>query len=281
MIWVAPGLTDLALIDPAAGLVCTALDVGFPQARSVADDKPLADGTTDRTAFVGARAVTAQFVISAGTRTRDQNRAELAKRCHPGMRSEIRYGTGLLSASGADLRIQVRADQASAPVDNRFHTAVTVSLIGYTGLIEAATASTATVLPLEAAPGRSYNLVHNRVYPGPMPDQSTPVTYSGSMAAWPVVTITGPVTGPILANATTGHSLSFPGLAVGAGQTLVLDFAARTVLLDGAADRYSFLDFAASTWWQLVPGVNGIVLDGDAIDTGAQAVLSWRSTYLI
>lgn len=281
MIWVAPGLTDLALIDPAAGLVCTAFDVGFPQTRAVIDDKPLADGAIDRTAYVGARAVTAQFMLSAGTRTRDQNRLELAKRCHPGMRSEIRYGAGLLSASGADLRIQVRADQAAGPVDNRFHTAVTVSLIGHTGLIEAATASTATVLPLEAAPGRSYNLVHNRVYPGPMPDQSTTITQAGSMGAWPTVTISGPVTGPTLTNVTTGFTVSFPGLVVPAGETLVLDFAARTVLLGGTADRYSFLDFAASTWWQLAPGANEIVFDGDAITTGAQAVFAWHHTYLI
>ena len=280
MIWTSTGLTDLALVDPAAGLVCTAIDVGWPQTRAVASNRPLADGTDDTTAYIGARSVTMQFTIAAGTRTRAQNRALLAAFCHPGRRSVLKFDGAMLNpASGSTNRMMtLRCDQGSAPIDNRFHTAVAVTAIAPTGLIEAITATTVTVDPLAPAAGAPFDWEWPVSFP-PASPTATVATSSGSMAAWPTIRIDGPCYAPVVACGSL--LLSFPELAIDAGHYLAIDTSARTVLLDGTADRRSSLDPAVSTWWQIQPGANDLFFVPELSGPDAEATVTWRDAYFL
>ena len=61
-------------------------------------------------------------------------------------------------------------------------------------------------------------------------------------------------------NQTTGERLVFTGLTLLAGDWLEIDCRERTIRLNGlpAQSRYSLLDFPASSFLRLLPGVNTV-----------------------
>jgi hypothetical protein len=94
--------------------------------------------------------------------------------------------------------------------------------------------------------------------------------------------IYGPCTNPRLYNDTSGEGLIFTangGLALGAGESALLDSAARSVTVEGA-NRYDRLNLAVSSWWSLYPGDNRIRLQPDQFSPGCQAEITWRPAWL-
>src|SRR6185437_7199494 len=81
----------------------------------------------------------------------------------------------------------------------------------------------------------------------------------------------GPATGPILTRDDTGQSLAFtPSLTLGAGEYVEVDSVNRSALLLSQPDasRLAFLDFAASEWFPLDPGVNRLRYHASGGTTG-------------
>jgi hypothetical protein len=72
-----------------------------------------------------------------------------------------------------------------------------------------------------------------------------------------VATFTGPLVAPAIEHSGQARTLSLSGASLAAGETLVIDSAARTVLLNGTASRYSWLA-ASSQWFTLEPGANAL-----------------------
>jgi hypothetical protein len=96
---------------------------------------------------------------------------------------------------------------------------------------------------------------------------------AGNIETRPTVTFYGPMTNPVLSNTTTGIVWS-SNINLSGGETLVVDFDAKTLLLNGVTDRYSYF---TGQWWTLVPGDNVIEL---AVSAGSgTAQISWRSAW--
>ena len=51
------------------------------------------------------------------------------------------------------------------------------------------------------------------------------------------------------------------------------------ILLNGVSDRYSALDFAQSTWFQIQPGSNDIRLLASSFSSPAALTVYWRNAY--
>lgn len=89
-----------------------------------------------------------------------------------------------------------------------------------------------------------------------------------------VATFTGPLVAPTITHVASGKALILSGANLAAGETLVVDSKARTVLLNGTASRYLWLA-AASQWFDLDPGANSVNLTGAS---GAGNVsIAWRA----
>ena len=71
-----------------------------------------------------------------------------------------------------------------------------------------------------------------------------------------MVTFTGPVVSPTIEHTGQSRRLEFTG-TLAAGETLVVDSLARTVLLNGTSSRYSWLT-SLSQWFTLEPGANNL-----------------------
>jgi tail protein len=123
--------------------------------------------------------------------------------------------------------------------------------------------------------GLSMPLTMPLTFPGATPSGSLTAVNNGTFETRPVITITGPITSPGLTNVTTGMTVSWTGLVLGAGDALTADFGVRQGLLNGAfrpADLFS-------AWWNLPPGASTIQLSGNS-GGGAAMSCSWRSAWI-
>ncbi|MDQ3643199.1 MAG: phage tail family protein [Actinomycetota bacterium] len=105
------------------------------------------------------------------------------------------------------------------------------------------------------------------------------ITNSGPADTDPILDLYGPAPNPTVENLTTGGRLTFPGLTIGTGQFLRIDFFRRTILLNNESNYRRFLNRAASTWWdatvsKILPGRNLIRYSGSGIANPARAVVS-------
>jgi hypothetical protein len=102
------------------------------------------------------------------------------------------------------------------------------------------------------------------------------VTNAGNFETRPVITITGPITAPVLTNVTTGQSVSYSTLTVMAGQQLVVDFLAQLATLGGAfrpADP-------SSSWWNLPATTTSTISVSGSSDVGASVSVAWSSAWI-
>jgi hypothetical protein len=98
---------------------------------------------------------------------------------------------------------------------------------------------------------------------------------NGIRTTLPRVRVDGPVTAFSLLNATTSRKLTYLQ-ALAAGEYVDIDFDARTVLLNGTANRRAYT-FGA--WWDLPPGSSSVFyLPADAA-VGSLMTLRFRSAY--
>lgn len=112
-----------------------------------------------------------------------------------------------------------------------------------------------------------------------LPAQPAPgavtVVNNGNFETRPIITITGPITGPGVYNQTSGQLVSFSTLNLQATDTLQLDMLNRIAYLDGApipADLWS-------SWWVLPPGASQIVLQG-AGAVGTTMTISYSDAWM-
>lgn len=102
---------------------------------------------------------------------------------------------------------------------------------------------------------------------------SVSVRSVGSAPAPVTVTFTGPVSRPSVRSAVTGQSMLFD-LDVLAGQSLVVDLDARTVLLNGVRRRNTM----RGQWLEPVPN-DVLVFDSAAYNPDARMTVSWFDSW--
>lgn len=101
----------------------------------------------------------------------------------------------------------------------------------------------------------------------------------GNTNASPVLTLLGAWVNAIVTNGATGEALRLTGnggLTTVAGDTTVIDVAAKTVTVNGV-NRYDRLAFPSSSWWELLPADN--VLTPAGAGAGATWRVDWRDAW--
>jgi len=136
---------------------------------------------------------------------------------------------------------------------------------------------------LVAADPRIYGSTINEVRMNPA--TVTVATNKGTIRTQPVATIYGPTTGTMntmeIHNHTTGEYLVFaPAYSLGVGQSIVVDFANKTVTRETGTNIYDQIVFASSSWWQVEPGDNTIEFHASGTTTNANMVLRWQDAWV-
>lgn len=104
----------------------------------------------------------------------------------------------------------------------------------------------------------------------------TAINLGNYRAPW-TATIPGPVTNPSIQHVGLGVALNFTG-TVNTGESLVIDSDAQTVLLNGTASRYSWLN-PGSQWFEVLPGTNTINFRAGS-GAGGTNQFNFRSAWL-
>jgi hypothetical protein len=98
-----------------------------------------------------------------------------------------------------------------------------------------------------------------------------------------LIRVTGPGTGPRVRRThdSVVYDLDFPTLTLAAGTYIDIDPWNKTITHSSGSNMYSYLDFAASTWWTLGPGINTCRVDWDSGATTASDLrIDWRDAWL-
>lgn len=106
------------------------------------------------------------------------------------------------------------------------------------------------------------------------------VTNDGDVEAWPTWTITGPGSGLVLRNLTTGKLLSLTQ-TLAAGDTVTIDTrpGVKTVVLDDGTNLFGNLS-ATSSLWALQAGDNSLRVELASATADSQVIVSYRRRYL-
>lgn len=121
--------------------------------------------------------------------------------------------------------------------------------------------------------GLTYPRTYPRVYGTASSAGVIAALNSGNIAVYPLATITGPCTGPILTNGTTGARIAST-LTLGASDVMVVDFDQKTITFNGA-QRWALTQDSA--WWSLAAGTTNVLFNASGFSAGASLSLSWRS----
>lgn len=121
-------------------------------------------------------------------------------------------------------------------------------------------------------------------------DQTIAIQYDGTWDAWPIITLRGPMTNPVITNETTGDKLDFTGITIGAGVDYVIDcrYGYKTVTRssDGAnrvqdltADS-NLATFRIGAHPKPLNGTNSIRLQASGLITASYVYIQFNPRYV-
>lgn len=248
-----------------------------PSIRLNAYDNPGDHGQTVTNALYGQRQISMQGRVSGAST--DEYRAN---------RTALQQAIGLqhdangypifhilkLNLNGSQYRLETVTQSFDMPDEKPTYGRWKLDLIGTKWALESEAVYSATV-GLPQPGGLHFPTTYPITWTGSGGGNTT-VTNAGTAAAFPVITIQGPVINPVLTNATTGERMALT-LTLGAADTIVIDMFERTIIQGGATNRMGAL-VTGSNFWALVPGENIIYYSADAYDIST-STLTWRSAF--
>lgn len=256
------------------GLGLTGTDLGSPAPRPVADVRPYQHGAVDRTAYYGPRVLELRGCIHATDKATlwsllDDLKGNLAL----GSTHVLKFRR---DGETFDQRAEFRVD---GPVLTPVASGMTGPYVTWSVAIFCAdprfysdTESSASYDPTTTGTG---GLLFSLDFPLEFSGDGSAtldVVNEGNVGTPPTFTITGPVTNPIIDNDSTGESIYTTGVALTSSQTLVINVADRTCLLDGTTNRPDLIDASATTWFDLEPGTNQLRMRGLGMSSGQTAL---------
>lgn len=182
-------------------------------------------------------------------------------------------------ANGTQAFVNVRPRKVSLPVEFTYQDYAGVANVEFyatDALIYSYDESASTLNVFQPAGGRTYDRTYDVTYGAAGFNGTALLTNNGTTLAPVLIRIYGPVTNPTITNSTTGQSLGLTA-TIDAGRFIDINTTDRTIMLDGTADRYSYLTNPG--WWGLIPGVNEIRYFAE-FSAGSLAEIYFRSAWI-
>ena len=118
---------------------------------------------------------------------------------------------------------------------------------------------------------------------------SVTIVYNGSFLTYPIITMTGPVTDPILTNVSTGEDLDFTGITIAGGDTYTIDcrFGYKTVKNAAGTNKIADLTAASdlATFHlgadpEVSGGANAFTLTGTSTDANTTVTVTYNERFV-
>jgi phage-related protein len=127
--------------------------------------------------------------------------------------------------------------------------------------------------------GRSYPRTYPLSYGTARVGGSISCNNAGNFESLPLIKIYGPVVSPEIKNITDDNKYIKVNMTVSAGDYLEIDFSNHTVMLNGTASRYLYLD-SGSEWFSLLAGNNSLTFKDSGGDITGKAEIIFRSAWI-
>lgn len=263
--------------------------IGSRAPRVVKRNRALADGGIDDTRFAGGRAVSVTIMTNEDLCARpDETMQDLIDRLTPytvARRRPLMQWT--VPGSPHVRELTVRGEDAPISIGRRSHPVIVTSWDAADGEITTPFDPTADCTIIEPAidveTGRTYDLVFNRTYPPSLAvGDRTVISGGNERAHWSAVIFAGTgTTDPYLR--INGVTMSFSGLTLPEGSTVVIDTREHTMWLNGVPGDsvHQFSNFTQWAWEDLMlePGANALRFGASALGSGAVLQLCHRKTW--
>jgi len=252
---------------------------GLPSLRVQDSDRGYQDGAFSGRDFLNGRTITmTMLVLSGNGNTAFQNFNLLQSNLQPQQSGTTQLQFQLSPASGLQF-INARVRNAKAIVDPDYtYGFIKVQYDFYCPDPRYYDNATQTATMVYTTPlGRTYPRVYPLTFGGGSNTQTVSVTNSGWTNTYPLISIYGPVTNPVIGNLTTNQALNF-SYTMGASDVLSIDLLNRTVLLNGTPARNLLL--GSSLWFAAQPGANQFYFTGSGTTAGTtNATVQWSNAY--
>lgn len=251
----------------------------IPPMRVIDDPQAMADGTFIAPDFLGGRTVQANLIVSGATDAAlatNLQTLENAFIAYTGTTTELPLYWQL--PNGYQRRVWARLRKRTTPTDKMYQlraASMAVEFYCSDPRLYDAFDTTTTLSPSVASAGRSYNRTFNFTYGAGSNPSSVNLVNAGNTTTYPMFTMYGPLTNPLISNNTYGQYLWF-NMTMNVGDTFVVDCKNKTALLNGVSVRGSMIQ--GSAWTTLAPGTNNIQFTPGS-GTG-QCSITYRSAWL-
>lgn len=138
---------------------------------------------------------------------------------------------------------------------------------------------TKTVYIPSAVGGRVYVKVYPKTYGTIQTGGKITCANDGNYSVLPTVKMYGPLSSPKIRNNTDSAKEILINLVVADGDYLEIDFEEKTIMLNGTASRYNYLD-SDSQWWELKTGNNEIEFRDGLGNVNGKAEIVYRHGWI-
>jgi hypothetical protein len=269
---VHPSGSTIQLDNPSAGYMCQSLDLGTPIMRTVMTNAPDQDGIIDRTAYMGARTVTAAITALTGAGAQiDAVAASFAPYMVPSIRPVLHY---VLDRPGAPERtLTLRPDAYDWPIVGAAQRDIALQWIAPN--------------PISYSPTQN-SLIPTPGVVGPQVTLRTP----GDVPVRPLLALTGPITSAGLnfsTQTTAGvvillFQITFnSGYVIPAGEVVTIDCAAHTAALSSGVSVLNQLRWQYTAWPVCPINPNRTqcnISAGTGLSAATQLQITWYDGFL-
>lgn len=182
------------------------------------------------------------------------------------------------TTNGVPVFLSSRAQQPLR-IAGRLPKQFTIAFVSASPLILSADLHSSSVAAAAGSVGGFTSPLTSPLTSGALPSGQVIVNNAGTEDTPPIYVITGPITNPVILNATTNEAM-YLTYTLGAGEFLQIDTGELpSVMLNGTAARDSAFDFLRSYWPKLIPGNNDIRLFATAFSAPASLRVDWRDAW--
>jgi len=253
---------------------------GLPTLRVQDADRGYQDGMFSGRDFLNGRTITMTMLILSGNgNTAQQNFNLMQNSLQPQQTGTTPLQFQLSAANGLQF-INTRVRAAKATIDPEYTYGFIKAQYDffcpdpryYDNGVQTAIMTYTTPL------GRTYPRVYPLTFGGGSNTQFATVINSGWTNTYPLISIYGPVTNPVIGSVTANASLNF-SCTMAASDVISIDLLNRTILLNGTPARNLLL--GSSLWFAAVPGTNQFYFTGSGTTAGTTtASVQWNNAYV-
>lgn len=275
-------IDGLELIATSAYGVQSVAGLEHPDRRLTSYDKPGEDGGNVSASFYGSRAITIEGLVYGNGQpaVHEAGRKALNAKCAV---NRDAFGYPILkhcvvtTLAGAVFFFDAEVHKLANPMGRGTSSRFLISLVAPDHRLYLPTLQT-TGLITRPSGGGFLMAVLLPFLSGASTGGSATATNSGGSTSMPIIYLRDQLTSPYLINNTTGKTMSLGATFID-GQTVVINMAAKTIMLGGTTS-YLSTKSVGSDWWGLVPSANALGFStGSTGDTGT-AEVTWYNAEL-